>query len=260
MQKAYINTTDGQIHYRYTAQVQSGCIPLVMLHQTASASVMYEKLMTILGEDYAIIAPDTPGYGQSYDPPKPPSIAYYAETLKQLFDALEITQCYLFGHHTGASIAVQFAHDYPSTVLKMMLSGPPYLSESQKNALAKSLTAKTLDADGQHMLKVWKRIYDRAPDGVDLEFIQREVLLTLRATNYADTYHAVFEQDFVGQLASIDCPVHVICGEFDTIRASAEPTHQALPNSELTLIPNAGTFICDDQPEIVAEHIRAFFK
>ena len=260
MKKAYVSTPDGQIHYRYTTSVDAGRIPLIMLHQTASASVMYERVMARLEGEYAIIAPDTPGYGQSYDPPRPLTISYYAETLKRVVDELDITECYLFGHHTGASIAVQFAHDYPSYVRKMILSGPPYLSEAQKQSLAQSLTTKALDDDGQHILKLWQRIRGRAPENADLSFIQREVLLTLRASNYADTYHAVFAQDFAGQLAKIACPVHVICGEFDTIRASAEPTHQKLKNSKLTIIPDAGTFMCDFQPDIVANYIRDFFE
>ena len=42
--KCYIKSKNGQIHLRMSP-IPEGTIPLVMLHQTASSSVMYEALM-----------------------------------------------------------------------------------------------------------------------------------------------------------------------------------------------------------------------
>lgn len=252
--KRYINTKYGQIHCRLSGD--SSATPLVMLHQTASSSVMYEALMTAL-PDFRIIAPDTPGYGMSFDPAQQATISFYAETLHGVLASLEIERCHLFGHHTGAAIAVQFAHDYPDTVEKMILSGAPYLSDEQKAALSRTLSQADIPADGSHLQKVWERITSRSLTG-DVNLIQREVLQTLGASRYAETYQAVFEQDFAGLLATIQQETLIICGDQDTIRASAEPTHEALSNSDLVIISDAGTYICDENTEVVADILRGF--
>jgi len=252
--KRYINTKFGQIHCRLSGDF-SGAV-LVMLHQTASSSVMYEALMTALPQ-YSIIAPDTPGYGMSFDPAEKVTIPFYSEILCEVLQSLEIEHCHFFGHHTGAAIAVQFTHDYPDKVEKLVLSGPPYLSNEQKTSLSRTLSNEDIPADGSHLQKVWKRIKSRSLTG-DTNLIQREVLQTLRASRYADTYHAVFEQDFAGLLAEIEHETLVICGEHDTIRVSAEPTHKALSNSEFIIIPEAGTYICDENTAALADIIREF--
>lgn len=254
--KRYINTIQGQIHSRIS-NCPDNTIPLVMLHQTASSSVMYEKLIMRLSGTLGIIAPDTPGYGESFDPSTPPTIEYYADILHELLTQFEIQSCYLFGHHTGAAIAVQFIQKYPDMVDKLMLSGPPLLSEKQKEQLSRGLAKGKLDTDGGHLKKVWKRIYSRSLSG-DLNLIQRETLLTLRASRYHESYQAVFEQDFAEQVKNITCPTLIICGEQDTIRDSAEPTHALIPHSELIFVPDAGTYICDENIEEVFEILRSF--
>ncbi len=254
--KGYVNLLDGQVHYRLSGHGSS--IPLVMLHQTASSSVMYEQLMSMLTA-FHIIAPDTPGYGESFDPQHKPTIAYYAEIVHQLFNEMNIGKCYLFGHHTGSAIAVQFCHDYPERVEKLILGGPPHLTEQQKQALKQTLSDSTIPHDGSHLTKVWGRI--RSTTQIEnLQLVQRETLLTLRASRYHESYQAVFEQDFAGLLAHIHCPTLIVCGEHDTIRASAEPTHSTIPMSELIIVPEAGTYICDEHPEELAQIIRQFIN
>lgn len=254
--KRYINTKDGQIHIRMSASPK-GLIPLVMLHQTASSSVMYEAIIGKFKDSIGIVAPDTPGYGASFDPLAPPTVSYYTEILHEVLTQLGIERCYFFGHHTGAAIAVQFIQSYPQFVEKLVLSGPPLLSDEQKDSLNSSLTKGQFDTNGEHLQKIWERISSRSLAG-DLDLIQRETLLTLRANRYHETYQAVFEQNFAEQIKQITCPTLIICGEEDTIRASAEPTYALIPHSELKIIPNAGTYICDENTDEVVQILRSF--
>ena len=253
--KNYLSTAFGQVHYRYCGNLQDG-VPLVLLHQTASASVMYEAMMRLLTPQITSFAPDTPGYGMSFDPMNKPSIKFYARVLKECLEQLKIEACYLFGHHTGAAIAVQFTHDYPELVRGLILSGPPYLNDDQKQHLQASLPKSKL-ANPDYYDKVWERISSRSLTQ-DQDLIHRETLLTLRATGYAQTYQAIFEQDFANQLQSIKCPTSIICGDQDTIHESAEPTHNAIPHSSLSIIPNAGTYLCDENPKQVVSLIQDF--
>lgn len=257
MLKSYSHTSAGQIHYRFTLK-RSSDLPVVLLHQTASSSVMYEAVMKLLADTYWLVAPDTPGFGESFTPLEQPSIKTYANAIYEWLQTLDIKECWLFGHHTGAAIAVQLVHEHPPLARKLILSGPPYLNEKQKQTLAAKVGPLRLQENGSHLINIWERILSREPD-LPLPLVHRECLLTLQARNHYLAYQAVFEQDFAAQLKTIACPTLVMAGNLDTIAESVEPTFNALPNAAMSMIPDAGTYICDQQPAVVAAILKEFF-
>lgn len=263
IRKGYADTRFGQVHYRITAAPKAGrpsSLPLVLLHQTASSSVMFERLMEALVNDYTCIAPDTPGYGESFTPDADPSIALYANALYEALQALGVRECWLFGHHTGASIAVQMVHDHPDFARKLMLSGPPYLTPAQRAAFTDKIYHVTPALDGSHLLPLWKRMLDKEPE-VPLDLVHREFTLTLRAgAQYAAAYRAVFSHDFAAQLPHITCPVHVMAGEFDALRDCLDPAAAAAQRASKQFVPGAGTYVCERQTALVADAIRRFFR
>src|SRR6185312_10755882 len=81
----YADTPQGQIHYRERGEGK----PLVLLHQTASSGVMWERAMRLWPEGRRLVAMDTPGFGNSFRPEaKPDGLAWYAARLADLLDAL----------------------------------------------------------------------------------------------------------------------------------------------------------------------------
>lgn len=56
-----------------------------------------------------LVAIDTPGFGGSFDPEDWPSLGDYADQIIASVDALEIEAFHIFGHHTGASLAIEIA-------------------------------------------------------------------------------------------------------------------------------------------------------
>jgi len=256
IRKGYVDTPHGQIHFRQLKQVDG--IPLVLLHQTASSGMMFERMMTLLSDSFHTLALDTPGFGASFSPPSLFTTHYLSSTLHAALTNLGVESCYLFGHHTGSAIAVQMAHDYPNFVKKMVLSGAPLLSEAQINGLKASLKPFAIAEDGSHLTQVWERIRKRDLT-LPLETVHREVLLTQSAREAAQsTFQAVFEQPFPEQLSALEIPILVMAGEHDTLRASLEPAFSVLKNGTMKMIPNEGPYICDQNPQAVADVIREF--
>ena len=255
MKRAYCKVAHGQMHYRHT---KSGKRPLILLHQTPSSSVMYERLMAELAGDFYCIAPDTPGFGQSDALAGEQTIAGYATAVFQLLQELDINECLLFGHHTGASIAVQLAHDHRKLVSQLILSGPPLLTQAQIDYLKTTLPSMALDENGRVFNDLWQRLRSKNPDA-SLELTFRETVAALQCrTNYQAAYHAVFAQNFAEQLTQIKCPVLLMAGEQDSLRASLEPTAELVKNGRVHIIPNGTTYVCDQQPQTVASLIREF--
>lgn len=256
IEKQYIQTSGGQIHVRMTARHDA--VPLVLLHQTASSSAMYEAVMPVLANDFWVIAPDTPGFGNSFSPVTRPSISFYAAVLWEALDGLGISTCHLFGHHTGAAIAVQMAHDAPQRVARLALSGPPLLTDEQVAHLRNGLHQLVLDEDGRFLTKTWQRLRQKSPDAL-LPLILRETLLTLQAAdNYPRAYEAVFAQPLAAQLAGLCCPTLLMAGENDSLRDCLESAYALLPDAVLHRLPDADGYICDRQPERVASIVRQF--
>ena len=81
IRKGYVATSAGQAHYRTAGE--SSAPAILMLHQTASSSAMYEPLMERLGAEYFLFAPDTPGFGGTFFPAEVASIALYAQVLRE---------------------------------------------------------------------------------------------------------------------------------------------------------------------------------
>lgn len=165
----------------------------------------------------------------------------------------------MFGHHTGSAIAVQMAYDHPDFIQKMILSGAPLLNETQINGLKASLKPFAIAEDGSHLTQVWERIRKR-DSALPLETVHREVLLTQSAREAAQgAYQAVFEQPFAEQLSALEIPILVMSGENDTLRASLEPAFSILKNGAMKVIPNQGPYICDQNPQVVADVLKEFF-
>ena len=255
IRKGYIKTSYGLIHYRSAGIVENPHV--LLLHQTASSSVMYEAIMNLLADKFYFFAPDTLGFGGSDFPKQPATMQIYADSLREAADKFDLQNPFIFGHHTGASIAVQMEFDRPFA-RKMILSGPPYLTHEQKNEFKKKTEPIVIKEDGSHLIKLWQRFQLKDPNG-SLTLKHREYVDNLHAgERYHEAYFAVFNHDFETQITTIECPILVMAGDNDTVRDSLEPAFNALQNGTIKcLIGN--TYICDQSPDAVAGIIREYF-
>ena len=106
MKRAYADVPFGQLHYRELGEGE----PILFLHKTPSSSVQFERCAPYFArEGYRVLALDTPGFGLSDHHPTQPTMREYGLAVHQLLDALGIGKLNLFGHHTGASIALEAA-------------------------------------------------------------------------------------------------------------------------------------------------------
>ncbi len=251
----FIDTPEGVVHARLAGDGPA----LLMLHHTASAGAMFEALIAVLACDFQCIAPDTPGYGCSPPLGRPVSVPGYADAMLGVLDVLGVERTVIVGHHTGAAIGGYLAATHPQRIDRLILIGPPVLTDEQKSDLLARLPPWEVRADGAHLLETWQRIQRRMPPGAPLALIQREVWLTLGAAEQAHhTYRAVFEHDVRRDLTTITCPALLMAGEHDSLAACIEPAQALMPSAQTRIFAGAGTYLCDTHTHIVADAIRAF--
>ncbi|SMC55701.1 Pimeloyl-ACP methyl ester carboxylesterase [Desulfocicer vacuolatum DSM 3385] len=96
---------------------------ILLLHgNNAAGAVSWYPVIGALATDFKVIAPDVVGYGESDKPFASYGRPYFVLWLKNFLDVLGLEKIDLVGNSQGGSIALQFTHDYPERVDKLVLA------------------------------------------------------------------------------------------------------------------------------------------
>jgi pimeloyl-ACP methyl ester carboxylesterase len=186
VKRVFVDGEWGQVHGRIA--MPSGRAtkpPIVCLHQTPLSSRMFASILGDLAVDRVAIAIDTPGYGESDAPPRPPEIADYARVLVEAARSIHGLKpgapFDVLGYHTGTIMGVAMALQEPAAVRRLVLSSMPIFDPARRAELLKGFVPDPIAEDGSHILQPWKSgIAGRGP-GQTLEMTHRNYTEKLRA-------------------------------------------------------------------------------
>jgi alkanesulfonate monooxygenase SsuD/methylene tetrahydromethanopterin reductase-like flavin-dependent oxidoreductase (luciferase family)/pimeloyl-ACP methyl ester carboxylesterase len=259
--RGYAGPDGAQVHYRERG---SG-LPVVLLHQTASSSVMWERVMAAFGAGYRLLALDTPGFGGS-DPlaVATPTIADYADRVAAALAALGIVNAIVVGHHTGAVIATELAAGAPEIARGVVLLGPVVIADlaEQEEQLA-GVCRWEIDARGDW---VRDRIIPRLHLSVtrdDPVHMEREMIAYLQAgADYADAYQAVYAYRAAERLPLIEAPLLCAVGdrEIEPLQRWARAARSVVPGARHVTLGELGSEMAFEEPRRVADLIMAFAR
>src|SRR3954465_6423675 len=89
---------------------------LLLLHGLPSSSRMFEPLLTRLGDQYHLVAPDYPGFGHS-DTPTPKEFSYTFDNIARVMDrfteALNLPKYTLYMQDYGGPVGFRMALAHP---------------------------------------------------------------------------------------------------------------------------------------------------
>lgn len=252
--KGYANISAGQVHYR---RQHGPGLPVVCLHQTASSSAMWVRMMQRMSGERPFVALDTPGFGGSFDPPQmPPSIGAYAEWLLDAIDALGMSEFHLLSHHTGACVAVEMTAKQPERVTSVAMIGPVPLTEAERNEYKKHYsTPFSPTADGQYLQNTWDYLRGLGAHA-DLELHHRELLDTVRAyMGRFMAYTNVWRQDFTPLLMGIKVPLLLMCAEDDVLWPFFARAKEIRPDADSAVLKGANF-----EPDLDADGVVAAYR
>ena len=228
IERAFVSLAEGQVHIRRIAAVAPTTRPLLLFHASPTSSWFMQGLMRELAlrlKTRTLIAPDTLGNGDS-DPPGPqaPDIAYFADSQRRLIDALGFDKVDLYGSHTGARIACEFAAAYPERVGRAILDGIiDYDDDMRRLVIENYAPSVPADNHGRHLIWAFNFVRDQAlyfpyfqrdpahrlsgamPDAATLHRATLDVLKAL--DTYAKPYVAAFEYRAYARMPAITAPV-----------------------------------------------------
>ena len=221
IERHYVTVGARQQHYR-----RCGTGPaVVLLHESPRSSVALLPLIEKLGTSFTIFALDTPGYGGSDPLPHArPEIEDYADALADTFDALGITRAPVYGTHTGALIAFEFARRHRDRCAVAVLDGFPVFTPNEREQfLSGYLPPFRPEAQGAHLAWLWSRVRDQFrffpwnyrgddarlsipfPPPERLHLVAMDFLVA--GDGYRTGYAAAFRHDTPAALATLDVPI-----------------------------------------------------
>jgi len=225
-------------------------------------SLWEEQARALLGR-YRVLRFDTRGHGQSSAPAGASTLEELAEDLKGLLDGLGITETHYVGISMGGMIGQTFALKYSAIMRSLVLCDTTSRYAAEAAAVWQeridTVEAKGMEGVVEAMLERWftAPFRQRRPDVMDRV---RAMLRSTSPQGYVGCCHALPKINVTARLKELRCPALVIVGEEDpgTPVTMAREIHEALPGSELVIIPSASHLSNLEQPQIFNAALLGF--
>jgi 3-oxoadipate enol-lactonase len=233
-----------RLHY---VDVGSGP-PLVLLHAFPLHAGMWAPQVEHLSATRRVICPDLPGFGGSEAPESMYryTMPGFADLVAGLLDRLRLDRVALGGLSMGGYVAFAFLRQYAERVSALILADTRAGADTneaferrvdQQDQVARVGTTALIEVLLAGLLSDHARA--SRPDLVE----QVRRLMANPAAGYIGALEAMKNRsDAVGELSGIPVPTLVVVGEDDTLSPPdvARAMHEAIPGSELAVLPRAG--------------------
>lgn len=236
--------------------------PLIFVHGYTTTSNFWWHQIPDLAKRYRTVRFDLRGHGDSG---KPDGISYtieaFATDLLEVMDAIDIDRAIIFGLSMGGAVVMQFALDHPERVAGLGLIGTtahglgPMVRAD--NVLSRIKEIGTAAASKE----VITHSFSRHTDSAIVEWAQREVIKTPR--HVAEPAILSLDGfDVREEIGNLSVPTLIIVGEEDEITpvASSKFLHNAIPGSELHIIPKAAHFPMLERSHTFNQKALAFLE
>ncbi len=236
--------------------------PLVLLHGFTGQAANWRAQTATFAPHFQTLAIDLLGHGQSAWPTDPARyrMEHCVEDLLAVFDQLALARINVLGYSMGGRVALHFAMAHPERVSALILeSASPGLADPQEReariqsdeALADFIEREGLAA----FVERWENLplfasQARLPESARAELRTQRLHNNPRGlANSLRGLGAGVQSPLWESLPNLRAPTLLIAGELDSkFTAIARAMAQALPQSRLAIVPDAGHTIHLEQP------------
>ena len=226
---------------------------------------MWDEQMDALTRDYRVLRFDTRGHVGRSAPDGAYTLEQMADDVHGLLAALGIKQTHWVGLSMGGMIGQTYALRYPGVFKSMVLADTTcrYPADAAPVWAERIKTVQTggMDPMVDTMLARWFTEPYRTSHAQVMARIGGSVRATPVA-GFAGCCHAIPKINLTESLKEIGCPTLVIVGEQDpgTPVAMAREIHDAMPGSELVIIPSAAHLSNVEQPHAFNAALLGFLE
>lgn len=239
--------------------------PVMLIAGLGGTSASWGSQIDRFASRYYVIAPDHRGTGRTTHTKDGLTIAQHAADMASLLEHLAVGPTHLIGASTGGAIAQLMALDHAGVVQSVSMTSSfahadPYLR--REFGLRRKLMAS---ADLQTVFECYA-LFLFSPSFASLHPNVVTAWIEQTAARPADREIAlaridmIMAHDALDRLGAIRQPALVICGDADfcTPLHLSKEIAQAIPGSELVVVPGSGHLVDSEQPERYFEAISGF--
>ncbi|GAB4541398.1 MAG: alpha/beta hydrolase [Anaerolineales bacterium] len=242
--------------FHESRQIEKKLSPLVLIHGAGGNSLSFPPQIRRMeaGDIYAL---DLPGHGQSQGLGRQ-SIEEYADEVAAWMKALKIRRAIFAGVSMGSAIALTLALKYPRKARGLALIGAGARLRVSPQILdtagGESTFEAAVDLVNQNCFSA-----DAPPSLLELS---KRQLMEMRPPTLLGDFLACNEFNVMERLPEIKTSTLILCGAQDkmTPLKYSQYLKDNLPKAQLRVLENAGHLAMLEQPDVVAELLKAFVE
>jgi len=243
-------------------------LPLVMIHGYPLNRKIWIAQLEGLSDIARVIAPDLRGHGESQATSGPYWMDLLAEDIKQFLDALRVPRPFvLCGLSMGGYVAMAYYRQYSPELAGLVFAATRAQADSAAGKKNRDEAAAKAQQEGVPAV-----VESMLPKLLSPKTVQnnQELVDRLRDIMQQTSLEAMLG-DLMGMrerpdssltLREISLPALIVYGEDDQVidRGEVESMHEALINSQLVVIPEAGHLLNMEQPQQFNQAVRDYLK
>lgn len=237
---------------------------LLCLHGIGSSSASFAPQVAALAGEFRLLAWDAPGYARSADPEADLDLDGFADAAAAVIEEYAADgPVHVLGVSWGGVVAVRLASRHPGLVRSLVLADASRGSgTAPEKAAAMRGRAAELDSVGSSDFAAQRGprlVSDEAPD----ELVDRVVATmrdSIRLPGYGLAAESMAATDLTAELAAIDTPTLVLCGDQDQVTGMTESQALAggIPDAVLVTLRGAGHLANQESPEAFNAWLSSF--
>lgn len=233
---------------------------LVLIHGLFVNSDCWRNQLAFFEKDYCVLRFDLYGHGRSHKPGKRFTIRNYVTDMELLLNHLGWhDNLFIIGHSLGGMVAMVYALENPTSIKKLVIaSSYCFVSNEAVTDVMGRVNSNPIHKFGLGIAKRGMSPYNED----DAEWIAKQVSEHLSTNDALLATAASAGFNICENLKKLETPTLLLVGEKDTTTPiwASEMLHEWLPNSELTVIKEAGHLVIIDHPDEFNDYVQSFFS
>lgn len=253
---------------RIAYEASGGGPTVVFMHGIGGNRTNWREQLAALCGEFRAVAWDARGYGESDDYEGELAFPMFADDLLRLLDHLDVRQAHLVGLSMGGRIALDFYERHPDRVATLVLCDtfPGYGASITREQREQFISSR------KQPLVNGKEPRDIAPvvaptllsKGATQFALQRLIdsMTALHKDSYIKAIEAMTRYEPVANLAAIEVPSLVVCGDEDSLTPPSIARDMAarIPNARLAILERAGHLSNIEQPAAFNAALLSFLR
>jgi pimeloyl-ACP methyl ester carboxylesterase len=240
---------------------------LVLLHGFFGDTRVWRAQLDAFSDEYDVVAWDTPGCGQSSDPPETFRMPDYARCLRGFLEALRLERPHVLGLSFGSTLALELYRQNPRLPRTLILAAAyaGWAGSLPADVVEQRLrqTIPDLDLSADQVVTKYNSpglLSESARPAVLLE--NARIMSDFHPTGMKTMVRALAQADLRDVLRLIHVPTLLLYGDRD-VRSPVSvgrALHAQIPASRLVVIPGVAHVSNVEAPERFNAEVRSFLR